>query len=207
MLFMKVRNTKQRVLSFFLFGKTKHLPGHDLETDEHVAIKLESIKIDPSVLEEEVRVYKLLAGGPGIPQVHWFGDECDFNAMVFDLLGPSLEDLFNFCGRKFSLKTVLMLGDQLISRIQYVHSKNIIHRDIKPENLLMGIGKHGNHVYVTDLGISTEYRAATTDSDAAQQYKNLPLIGTARFASINAHSGIGEYCFILAAVVDRLLTF
>ncbi len=51
----------------------------------------------------------------GIPFVRWFGQEGDYFCMVLDLLGPSLEDLFNFCGRKFSLKTVLLLGDQLVS--------------------------------------------------------------------------------------------
>ena len=80
--------------------------------------------------------------------------------MVFDLLGPSLEDLFNLCRRKFSLKTVLMLADQLIRRLEYIYSKWVLHPDVKPENFLMGVGKHGNQVFVTDLGLATERRDA-----------------------------------------------
>jgi hypothetical protein len=88
--------------------------GTSIVNNEEVAIKLESIKAKHPQLEYEARVYKTLAGGIGIPFIRWFGTECDYNAMVMDLLGPSLEDLFNFCSRKFSLKTVLLLADQLV---------------------------------------------------------------------------------------------
>jgi hypothetical protein len=63
---------------------------------------------------EVVRSTRYLHGGIGLPQVLWFGIEGDYNVMVIDLLGPSLEDLFNFCNRHFSLKTVLMLADQVL---------------------------------------------------------------------------------------------
>ena len=160
-----------------------------------VAIKLEHISVDPSLLECEAELYRSLSGGAGIPQVHAYVTECEYNAMVFDLLGPSLEDLFNFCGRKFSLKTVLMLADQLICRLKYIHSNDVIHRDIKPENCLMGVKRQGNQVYVTDLGLATERRTAEVYSNTGRPMRP-KLVGTARFASVNGHLGASK-CKIL----------
>ena len=71
-----------------------------------------------------------------------YGVERDYNVLVMDLLGPSLEDLFNFCHRRFTMKTVLMLADQMISRVEFIHNKSFIHRDIKPDNFLMGMGSN-----------------------------------------------------------------
>ena len=76
----------------------------------------------------------------GIPGVKWFGSEGDYNVLVIDLLGPSLEDLFNYCNKKFTLKTVLLLADQMISRLEFMHSRSYIHRDVKPDNFLIGTG-------------------------------------------------------------------
>lgn len=122
--------------------------------------------------------------------MRWYGQECDFYVMISDLLGPSLEDLFNFCDRKFSLKTVLLLADQLISRVEYMHTKSYIHRDIKPENFLMGTGKLGNVVHIIDFGLAKEYRDPETHIHN-DYYDNQKLGGTTRYASINNHLGIG----------------
>ncbi|GIY49735.1 casein kinase I isoform alpha [Caerostris extrusa] len=121
----------------------------------------------------------------------WFGQERDYNVLVMDLLGPSLEDLFNFCSRRFTMKTVLMLADQMIGRIEYVHNKNFIHRDIKPDNFLMGIGRHCNKLFLIDFGLAKKYRDNRTRQHIPyREDKN--LTGTARYASINAHLGIEQ---------------
>eukprot|EP00878_Enallax_costatus_P025235 GHUV01026990.1.p2 GENE.GHUV01026990.1~~GHUV01026990.1.p2 ORF type:complete len:102 (-),score=23.33 GHUV01026990.1:430-735(-) len=85
----------------------------------------ESVRTKHPQLLYESKLYKILQGGVGIPNVRWYGVEGDYNVMVIDLLGPSLEDLFNFCNRKFSLKTVLMLADQLV-RQQGTVSKRVL---------------------------------------------------------------------------------
>eukprot|EP01135_Chromosphaera_perkinsii_P008673 Nk52_evm6s1444 gene=Nk52_evmTU6s1444 len=162
--------------------------GTNVHTGEEYAIKLESTKAMHPQLQYESRVYRILCGGIGIPFVKWFGTEGKYNIMVLELLGPSLEDLFNYCSRKFSLKTVLMLADQMISRIEYCHHKNFIHRDIKPDNFLMGVNKRSHQVYIIDFGLAKKYREPRTHTHIPfREHKN--LTGTARYASCNAHAG------------------
>lgn len=165
--------------------------GTNVQTNEEVGIKLESVKTKHPQLMYESKLYRILQGGTGIPNIRWCGVEGDYNVLVLDLLGPSLEDLFNFCSRKFSLKTALMLADQLINRIEFVHSKSFLHRDIKPDNFLMGLGRRANQVYIIDFGLAKKFRDPTTHQHIPYR-ENKNLTGTARYASINTHLGIEQ---------------
>lgn len=165
--------------------------GTTVTTGEEVAIKLESVKSRHPQLLYESKIYRILSGGVGIPNLLWYGVEGDYNVMVIELLGPSLEDLFMFCSRKFSLKTVVMLADQLLSRIEYIHSRSFLHRDVKPDNFLIGLNKRSNHVYVIDFGLAKKYRDPKTMQHIPYVDKK-NLTGTARYASINTHCGIEQ---------------
>ena len=105
-------------------------------------------------------------------------------------MGPSLESLFENTLRKFSLKTVLMLINQMITRIEYVHNRHFIHRDIKPDNFCVGLNKTAHKIFLIDFGLAKRYIQRDGKHIPYREGKN--LTGTARYASINTHLGIEQ---------------
>lgn len=164
--------------------------GKNVFTNEDVAIKLEPANSRAPQLYLEYRFYQLMGPQVGLPKIYHFGPCGKYNALVMELLGPSLEDLFDMCGRKFSLKTVCMTGIQLITRLEFVHSKHIIYRDIKPENFL--VGRRSLHadstMHIIDFGLSKEYIDPETKKHISYR-EHKSLTGTARYMSINTHQG------------------
>ncbi|KAK9471671.1 kinase-like domain-containing protein [Dipodascopsis tothii] len=164
--------------------------GTNLLNNRQVAIKFEPRKSDAPQLRDEYRTYKILVGCVGIPNVYYFGQEGLHNILVIDLLGPSLEDLFDWCGRRFSIKTVVMVAKQMITRVQTIHEKNLIYRDIKPDNFLIGRPgtKNANLIHVVDFGMAKQYRDPKTKQHIPYRERK-SLSGTARYMSINTHLG------------------
>lgn len=128
---------------------------------------------------------------PGFPRVHYFGKEGEYNVMVLDLCGPNLENLFNYSHRRFSLKTVLMLIEQILYRVEYLHSTGYLHGDIKPENFVLGKGPTGHIVHMLDFGLSKSF-INRTSGEHIPFATNKPLSGTARFCSTNVHRGFQQ---------------
>jgi len=169
--------------------------GVSVESKEGVAVKFESNngRGHALQLEHEYKILKLVAT-PTQPQgfatvYHW-GQEGHHICMVMELLGRSLEDrLSSGNGNgKFPVPTTLLIAEQVLHRIEYLHSKCIIHRDIKPENFMFGVKGKIHHIYLIDFGLSKKY----WDTKHVQIRSRLSLTGTARYASINAHKGMEQ---------------
>ena len=151
---------------------------------KYYAIKFENREEGQDLLKNEARIMSYLKGGPHIPKAHSYGFSGNYNIFVMQLLSKSLEDIFNE-RLKFSLKTGAMLAYQMISALQYIHSKHIIHRDIKPDNFVLGANEYNAYLYLVDFGLAKKYRSSK-NLKQIPYLKKKKLTGTARYASIHA---------------------
>ena len=161
------------------------------ENNNWHAIKFENKNKGQNLLENEAYIMHYL-NGLRIPSIKSFGYSGDYNVLIMELMGKSLEYLFeNSPNKKMSIRCVCNLGYQMIEIMEEIHNKNIIHRDIKPDNFVMGKGDKSKYLYLLDFGLSKKYRSSSTLKHY-QLIKGKKLTGTARYASINALNGMTQ---------------
>ncbi|KAH8378437.1 hypothetical protein KR093_011365, partial [Drosophila rubida] len=158
------------------------------DNGEPVALKIEPKRARHQQLQHEYHIYRFLSPGLGVPRVYAYVEHADYNVMVMELLGPSLEEMFHICSRRFSLKTVLMLAMQMIERLEYVHKKCFVHRDVKPDNFVMSGDDEPDKLYIIDFGLAKRYIEGGKNEHIPFAWSN-HMTGTARYASVNAQRG------------------
>jgi len=165
--------------------------GVNVETRQEVAVKFEDRDARTQQLEQEAAIMSLLrqpVQPQGFSECFFFGREGRYHCMVMELLGRSLEDCVQMCKGRFSPLTTALVADQLIRRVEYLHSKGIVHRDIKPENFMWGTKGKIHHLFMIDFGLSKRYY----DQSHVAMRERLSLTGTARYASVSAHKGVEQ---------------
>jgi serine/threonine protein kinase len=162
--------------------------GKNIRTGEEVAIKAESKNGLVTTLKNEATVYQYLGKLNGFPQLKWFGTNDKFNYLVIDLLGDSLTKVIQKY-KILGLKTALLLGLQMIQRIQKLHEKCLLHRDIKPDNFLLGQlnTTNKNTLYLIDFGFCKRY---DYHGKHIRQRNINNIVGSTNFVSLNVHKGV-----------------
>lgn len=149
---------------------------------------LQSLNLSYSLLQKEARILTKLESEEGFPRMIKYFPEYSNNYLIMSLLGNNLNVLMKKCQGSLTLKTILMVGYSLLDRLESLHSKGLLHRDIKPENIVIGRNEDFNKIFLLDFGLSKSYLDEKGDHISMVEKKG--LVGTARYASINAHKGL-----------------
>jgi serine/threonine protein kinase len=115
--------------------------------------------------------------GQGIPIIHCLLRRHDlkYNFLVMEQLDhEDLEDKFQKLNRSFSMKTLLMLADQMIENIEIIHDKGVLHNDLKPDNMSMGMdAKNSSQLYIIDFGMYESWQEENGDHIKYQGFYSL----------------------------------
>ena len=153
--------------------------------NELYAVKFEEKDSGQNLLETESAIMDYLRG-PYIPKIKTYGYNEKYYILVMDLMGRSLEKIFNINKKKsFSVKTTALLAYKIISILKYIHDRHIIHRDIKPDNFVVGRNEDNANLFLLDFGLAKKFRSSKT-LEHYPYIKKKKLTGTARYASIHA---------------------
>lgn len=164
--------------------------GKEPKKKTEVAIKFEARTVAKPLLKKEMELYQCVKGGEGIPRMYSLYETETHTALTMDLLGDDLFDLLKKCGGTFSVKTVSMIGLQILDRLEYIHSHNIIHRDLKPENLTIGQGEDKNVIHLIDFGLARKFQTSEGENHIPFSNEKRKRTGTRVYMSLN----VNNYC-------------
>ena len=145
------------------------------------AMKTEKKILYKGLLEREAYILFILREGFGIPKLISYGQNKKYHILIETLLGKSLQDIFIKAKKHCTLINICLIAIQLIERLEFIHSKNLIYRDIKPENLMIGL-KDPNVLYIVDFGLCKKYRSSKTGKHILPKETN-KFSGTLKYAS------------------------
>ena len=184
-----------------LYGKHKY-------KSFEVAIKIINSETSAETIKKEMNITKKFQNEIGFPRIYDTFIYEKKNIIIESLLGPSLDKLFKYCGRIFPLKTVCLIGKEMVKRLETMHEKGILHRDLKPNNLTWGNYNSSynisnknldnnskldiNTIYLIDFGLSCSYYEHELSTRHYKLKDNLNFVGTLRYASLNSHKGIRQ---------------
>ena len=160
------------------------------KTNKLYAAKIESYDTQNPQLLKESKIINEMKGSFGFPYLYEVINKTQDLIIIIDLLGPNLGDImFNLPGRKFSIKTSLMISNQILQRLKDLHEKGFIHRDIKPENFVIGRKPKERIIYMIDFGLSRRYINEKNKNHISLKNER-GILGTLRYISINCHEGL-----------------